>query len=403
VRIAYVSDSFWPRINGVTIALQTYRDELARLGHDVLIICPEYPKAEGSGPSEAYVKRLASQSTPLSNEDRLVKPTALPSMFRALDKFKPDVIHINTEFGASLIGVLYSKLRGHPVLMTSHTDWEDYICNYVPHVNRRLLRATVRFLMRAVFGRADVLTTPSPSQAGRLAGYHIRKRLIIIPIGIAGLFSPGDPDEVAAYRRSLDARHPSIAGKRILLFAGRIADEKDPKFLLPVLAKVLEKRGDAVLVFAGDGPGRAGVEASARRRGLERDCVFLGYIDREELSLLYPASAVFVFPSKTETFGLCTIEAMSSGLPVVAVGEMGTRDVMQGDNGGFMVDSDVAAFSEAVIRLLDDDGLRRRKSEEAVAWSSRYASSAMIERMLRLYRIIAARRARVLRIRSGIR
>jgi hypothetical protein len=94
---------------------------------------------------------------------------------------------------------------------------------------------------------------------------------------------------------------------------------------------------------------------------------------------------------------------MSSGLPVVAVGEMGTRDVMKGDHGGFMVRNDTAEFTEAVLRLLNDDELRARKSEEAAAWARRYAPEATIERVLRLYRIIAGRRAQVLKLRSGIR
>jgi 1,2-diacylglycerol 3-alpha-glucosyltransferase len=402
LRIAYVSDCYWPRINGVTVALQTYKDELRKRGHEVLIICPNYASTNGSRGREESVKRLAAQSTPFSKEDRLVKPTALPAMFRALDKFKPDVIHINSEFTVAWMGVIYSKLRGHPILITSHTDWEDYVCNYIPHVDRRLLRAFVRFLLRALFRNADVLVVPSRSQMRILRGYHLRNRYVVVPSGVSSLFVKRNNGEVAAYRASLDARFPALAGKRILLFAGRIADEKDPKFLLPVLSAVQRCRSDVALVFAGDGPGRPRVEGSARRRGLDGSCVFLGYIPSAELSLLYGAASVFVFPSKTETLGLCTIEAMSSGLPVVAVGEMGTRDVMKGDNGGFMVGNDVREFSDAVMRLLDDDELRARKSDEAVAWARRYGPDAMIERILRLYRLIADRRARVLKVRSGI-
>jgi 1,2-diacylglycerol 3-alpha-glucosyltransferase len=402
VRVAYISDCYWPRVNGVSVTLQTYKDELSRRGHQVLILCPRYPSGNGSRGREESIKRLPSRSTPVSKEDRLVKSTALPGMFRALDHFKPDVIHINSEFSAAWMGILYSKLRGHTVLITSHTDWEDYVCNYIPHVDRRLLKAVVRSLMRAIFGNADILVAPSQSQVRLLRSYQLRKRYVVVPSGVAGFFSKRGEDEAAAYRASLDARYPTLAGKRILLFAGRVADEKDPRFLLPVLARLGECRDDIALVFAGDGPGRARLEASARRRGLEGSCVFMGYIDRSELALLYSVSTVFVFPSKTETLGICTIEAMSSGLPVVAVGEMGTRDVMQGDHGGFMVENDVHEFSKAVTLLLDDEGLRRRKSAEAVEWSRRFGPDATIARILRLYKVVAARRATVLKIRSGI-
>lgn len=403
VRIAYISDCYWPRVNGVTVALQTYKDELTKRGHEVLLICPAYPSHNGSAPTEDRVKRLASMWTPVSSEDRLIKPFALPVMFHALDRFKPDVIHINSEFSAAWMGITYAKLRGHTVLMTSHTDWEDYVSNYIPHINKKILRTCVRFLMRSIFGKADILITPSPSQKRILKSYHIRKRCVVIPSGVSSLFSRRDARQIAAYRASLDARFPALAGKRLLLFAGRIAEEKDPKFLLPVLAEVLKQQRDVGLVFAGDGPARQHLEASAQRRGLGGHCAFLGYIPASELALLYGAAEVFVFPSKTETLGLCTLEAMSSGLPVVAVGEMGTRDIMKGDHGGFMVRNDTAEFSAAVLRLLNDDELRARKSEEAALWARRYAPDAMIERILRLYRLIAGRRAQVLKLRSGIR
>jgi 1,2-diacylglycerol 3-alpha-glucosyltransferase len=403
LRIAYASDCYWPRVNGVSTTLQTYRDELTRLGHEVLILCPHYPSTGPSSARERCVKRLASRSTPLSKEDRLVKPTALPAMFRALDRFKPDVIHLNTEFTVTWMGFLYSKLRGYPVLMTSHTDWEDYICNYIPFFNRGMLRASVRFLMRAIFLKADILITPSESQSRMLRGYHIRKRNIVIPSGVPSLFSKRRADEANGYRRALESKYPALAGKQILLFSGRIADEKDPKFLIPVLADLLEKRDDIALVFAGDGPGRRHVESAARRRGIIGSCVFLGYIDRSELALLYSSASVFVFPSKTETLGLCTIEAMASGLPVVAIGEKGTRDVMQGDHGGFMVPDDRRAFADAVLRLLEDPALRESKSAEAVAWARRFAVETTTLRLVRLYRVLSKRRSRILRIRSGIR
>jgi 1,2-diacylglycerol 3-alpha-glucosyltransferase len=129
----------------------------------------------------------------------------------------------------------------------------------------------------------------------------------------------------------------------------------------------------------------------------------MGYVTRNDLPLIYGVSEIFVFPSKTETLGLCTIEAMGTGLPVVAVGEMGTRDVMRGDHGGFMVENDHCEFSEAVLQLLRDPALHKRKSEEAVEWARQYRVEATTDRLVRLYKVVAARRAKNIEIRSGIR
>jgi 1,2-diacylglycerol 3-alpha-glucosyltransferase len=403
VRIALISDCYWPRVNGVTVSVQTYRDELERLGHEVIILCPEYPPSRGAVIGENSVRRFRSMANAISKEDRLIRPSAFPLFIRTLERFNPDVVHINTEFTAAFAARSYAKLRGYPILVTSHTDYEDYAGNYITYVPIPLLRATVRFLMRAVYRTADVIITPSRTQEQKLKAYHIRKRFIVIPTGISSSFAPRDKAEVAAYREKLDARYPSLRGKRILLFAGRITLEKDVKFLVPVLRRLLTCRDDVVLLLAGDGPGRAQVEVAAKRSGLSDSCVFMGYVPRSELPLVYAAADVFVFPSKTETQGLCTIEAMGSGLPVVAIGEMGTRDVMRGDHGGFMVGNDKKEFTEAVSRLLDDEKLRKSKSNEAIAWAKQYRVETTTERLARLYKVVAAQRARVLRLRSGIR
>lgn len=403
MRIALVSDSYWPRVNGVTVSIQTYRDELERLGHEVIILCPEYPAARGPVSREASVRRFPSMANSVSKEDRLIRPSAFPLFVRTLERFNPDVVHINTEFTASFAARGYAKLRGYPILVTSHTDYEDYVSNYITYLPAAFLRATVRFIMRALYRTADVIITPTRTQEQKLKAYHIRKRFIVIPTGIASSFAPRSGSEIAGYRAKLDARFPALAGKRVLLFAGRITIEKDVKFLVPVLRRILYCRDDVVLLLAGDGPGRASVEAAAKRSGLSDKCVFMGYVDRSELPLVYAAADVFVFPSKTETQGLCTIEAMGSGLPVVAIGEMGTLDVMRGDHGGFMVKDDKKEFAEAVKRLLDDDELRARKAAEAVDWAKQYRVETTTERLARLYKVVAAQHDRNLRLRSGIR
>jgi glycosyltransferase involved in cell wall biosynthesis len=383
--------------------VQTYSDELQRLGHDVLILCPEYPSSRGACSREASVRRFPSMANGVSKEDRLIRLSAFPRFIAALEQFNPDVVHINTEMSANFAARSYAKLRGYPILVTSHTDYEDYITNYITYVPARPLRAIVRFLMRAVYRSADVIITPSRTQEQKLKAYHIRKRFIVIPTGIASAFHPRPKAEVEAYRASLDARFPELKGKRILLFAGRITVEKDVKFLIPVLRRVLNCHDNVALLFAGDGPAKEQTEAYAKRAGLEGSCVFMGYVDRAELPLVYASAEVFVFPSKTETQGLCTIEAMGVGLPVVAIGEMGTRDVMRGDHGGFMVGNDKREFAAAVQRLLDDPRLRASKSAEAVEWARQYRVEVTTERLARLYKVVSAQHARRLALRSGIR
>ena len=145
MRIALISDCYWPRVNGVTVSVQTYRDELERLGHEVIILCPDYPPSRGAVGREDSVRRFRSMANAISKEDRLIRPSAFPLFIRTLERFNPDVVHINTEFTAAFAARSYAKLRGYPILVTSHTDYEDYAGNYITYVPAPLLRATVRF------------------------------------------------------------------------------------------------------------------------------------------------------------------------------------------------------------------------------------------------------------------
>ena len=137
--------------------------------------------------------------------------------------------------------------------------------------------------------------------------------------------------------------------------------------------------------MVGGGPYLDELKELAKEKGLEKSVCFTGYITSKDVIYLYRMAQVFVFPSKTDTQGLVTIEAMMAGLPVVAIGELGTVDVMQGDNGGFMVHDDVNEFSEKVVALLKNPKLRRQKAEEGKVWSQQWKISSLTPRLISCY------------------
>ncbi|MDA8425457.1 MAG: glycosyltransferase [Treponema sp.] len=405
MRIAFLSDSYWPRVNGVSVSIQTFASELARRGHAVVILCPEYPEGDGgieeSDQTGPTVYRFPSSQSVVSTEDRIVHVTAFPAIFYILDRFRPDVIYSQTEFAMQVAGRLFARRRGLPFVLCSHTDYEHYIANYITTVDGEVLRATVRFLFRRVFGTADAVVTPSHAMERLLLGYGIYKPIHVIPSGISPIFKPLGADEIESHRAALMEQHPALAGRRILLFAGRVTEEKNTDFLVPLMKRLLAERGDLALLVVGDGPHRAALEEHVRAEGLADRVAFTGYMGRAELPLVYAAGDVFVFPSKTETLGLCTLEAMAVGTPVVAIGEMGTRDIMRGDHGGFMVRDDLEEFALAVLRLLGDEELRRSKSAEAILWAEAFSIGGTTDRLVDfLERIVRRGTRRAARLRA---
>ena len=174
--------------------------------------------------------------------------------------------------------------------------------------------------------------------------------------------------------------------KRILLYVGRVVKEKNLGFLFPVLEKVKKVYPDTMLVIVGGGPELEPLQKQAENLKLAKNVCFTGYQNRDDLAYFYNLADVFVFPSVTETQGLVTIEAMMTGLPVVAIGEMGTVDVMQGDNGGFMVKHDAEEFSAKVLELLSNKDLHEQKSKEALEWSKKWSLPDLTNQLVDFYK-----------------
>ncbi|AFG36202.1 glycosyltransferase [Spirochaeta africana] len=391
MRIVFSTDTYWPRVNGVAVSVEVFRRELNALGHEVLILAPEYPENIEHEPESADIVRLPSRSLFFSSEDRLIDVSkAQKAATEALRNFKPDILHAHTEFNGLEILLDYRRKHKVPLVMTSHTYWERYIKVYLPFLPAIAARRAAIAVTRLRFRKANQIIAPSQSMKAVLQSYKIRKPITIIPTGIsADDFSGIDRSLLRARVAWLQGRP---AGTRVLTFIGRLSQEKNPSFLLPVLEQVRKTLPDTILLYVGDGPGRADLERQAAVRGLQDQVVFLGYLPRTRLREVYGTTDVFTFPSKTETQGLVTIEAMICGTPVVAIGEMGTREIMNGDNGGFMVPDDQQQFTSRVLQLLNDDRLWQAKSAEARLYAGNYTSAALTDRLVTVYQGLPKRR-----------
>ncbi|THB68222.1 MAG: glycosyltransferase family 4 protein [Spirochaetaceae bacterium] len=393
MNIVFASDTYWPRINGVAVSIEVFRRELTALGHKVLIFVPDYPEIEDNNSNEATsheegVIRLPSKSLFYSAEDRLIDVNKSRKIVkRILSEFKPDILHAQSEFSALEIFLEYRRKRlipffkpSLPLVMSSHTHWEQYIHIYMPYIPLPVARRIAILILHVRFGKCDMIVSPSSNMRQVLKSYHIRKPVTVIPTGISSEdFNPqGRPSD--------EPKDPPV-----LMFVGRHSHEKNPGFLLKILDDVKKQFPNVILRMVGDGPGRRDLEWRAKKMGLTDNIEFMGYQPRTALPDLYRSADVFTFPSKSETQGLVTIEAMLCGTPVVAIGEMGTREVMNGDNGGFMVPDNREIFSARVIELLKDKELWKQKSREAVVFGQRWSSPVLAKELAGVYQRLLKR------------
>ena len=394
MRIVMFSDAYWPRVNGVTVSVDSFSRALVMAGHEVLIICSSYPsEMDPQNPlidvseddNKPKIVRVPSVPAYVTKEDRIPKFNKWYWVFKKVEKFNPDIIHINTEMMIAEFGFWYARAHNLPAIYTFHTMWEDYGPNYFPMFPAFVINFIIRGILKNVLKRSYRVIVPTPMIEKVVHKYHHKADTCLLPTGIEpGLFDHSKA-ESSAFREKLEDRFPELEGKRILLFAGRITKEKNISFLLKILPNILAKHKDVVLLLVGGGPDMDSFRNEARKFGIEDACVFTGYVDRRELALIYSIAEIFVFPSLTDTQGLVTMEAMLSGTPVVAIGVLGTLTVMGGDNGGFMVKNDRAEFTARVLELLENPQLRESKSNEAKLYACSWSIEELTKKLVGIY------------------
>jgi len=355
------------------------------MGYRVVLFVPDYPGADVYDQKEQVedVFRFKSHKILFNDENRLVCRSEKKKIFALLDVLQPKIIHIHTEFSLGKMAISYAKKRRIKLVMTAHTNWEDLIHHYVPLVPACLAHLCCRVYMRYIYNKADILVVPTSLMELLLGFYFVKSPIKVIPTGIdMSVFKCETQDTL----QPLSERYPLLQGKRFLFFAGRLGKEKNISFLIDVLVKLIPYYTNLMLVVSGDGPAGRDLQEYAEKAGVADSILFTGCIERNKLKQLYRGAEVFVFASKVESQGMVALEAMACGTPVVAIGKMGTREVMGGDSGGFMVDDDKCEFAEKVQILLNCPEIRSVKAEEAHRHAELWSMEVQAKKMMKLYR-----------------
>ncbi len=346
MRALYFTDTYPPQVNGVSVVTELSARGLIARGWEVGVVAPRYPPgADVFGGTRREVL-LAPPSWPIPNypEIRVMAPV-MGEALRTARRFAPDLIHCATEFVAGRLGQWVARKLRVPMVTSYHTDFGRYMQSYgLPRLQGVMTRYLTRF-----HRRADRTFTPSHATRTELLERGI-DRAVVWGCGVdAARFHPGE--------RSTEVRW-SLAPEDsfIFLHVGRMAPEKSVDRIVAAFARCRARLGSRVtLVLAGDGPSRVEMARSA-----PTGVLFLGYLDRiKELPALYASADAFVFASETETLGLVVLEAMASGLPVVAAPAGGVADHLRhGVNGLAYRPGDVGQMADFMIELATGSNLR---------------------------------------------
>ena len=337
-------------VSGVGVTLLRLTRALEARGHQIRVYSATYPLPKGQG-DRPEVHR--SPSVPL-----FLYPDvqwAFPRLRDVLDdvvRFRPDVVHVATEFALGLTGLKVARQLQLPLIASSHTDYDKYAGRYGVDWALRMGWHYLRWF----YGQAHRVLCPS-----RIYEEHLRSR----GVGHTGLWSRGvDPAwfhprfRSEAYRRGLGVGPEDL----LVTYIGRIAREKNLTQLLAAWDALAPYRGSAKLALVGRGP----LEDEIRRREIPGVHV-AGLMHDRELSEAYASADIFAFPSATETFGNSLLEAMGSGLPSLAAAAGGVLEFARhGENAWLVAPNSAPALAEGLYRLMEDSTLRRQLSDGAL-------------------------------------
>jgi 1,2-diacylglycerol 3-alpha-glucosyltransferase len=387
VRVLFISDVYFPRVNGVSTSVRTFRQDLAECGVETLLVTPDY---EGAAP-EPDVFRVWSAGVPGDPEDRRMRWNVLMRVLENLRKADIDLVHIHTPFIAHYAGVKFARRAGIPCVATYHTFFEEYLHHYVPVLPRRLGRTMARAFTRSQCRDVQALIAPSDPMRDVLIDYGVTTPIHVLPTGL-----PRD-----RFRAGDGARFRQLTGlptdRPLVTYVGRVAHEKNIEFLVRAFIEVRRSVPNALLVIAGEGPARESLQHLVAKSGIAADVRFVGYLDRNSTLLdCYAAADVFVFASRTETQGLVLLEAMAQGTPVVSTAELGTRSILKPQCGALVVAERTDEFAAAVVKVLQQPQLRRELSALGQEYARTWASHVMAQRLSDLYASIRSADARLL-------
>ena len=359
MRIAMVTDSYYPTRDGVVTSITTAKEGLEALGHEVVVVAPD-PGKEQRMPGVYYFPAAKFRNYP-----GYFVPIYPSNKIEVLRSIGPDLIHIHGMAPMALKALIAARHLKLPSVLTFHTMVGDTIKFYsplkrFPEGQKKLIWAYLRFMLK----RPDAIIGPTASTINELLENRVKpKRIEVIPTGIdISRFSPGG--DGSALRERYGLRNDKAA-----LYVGRLSFEKN----IDVVINALRYVGGVKLLIAGKGPARESLEEAAKEAGVAERVVFAGFVPDDELPQLYASADLFVSASKFETQGLSVLEALACGLPAACANERAFKDVIKDGVNGFVFDGGAEECATAMKKCLEHGGTvtdNARATAESMSVSS---------------------------------
>ena len=383
MRIGLFTDTYPPYINGVSTSVCMLKHALEKKGHQVFVVTVNNDSLKYKIEDNNTVIRVPG--IPIGIYDYRLTGVYPLRAINIIKKWNLDVIHSHTEFGVGTFARIIAKQLNIPLVHTYHTMYEDYV-HYITHgyfdkSSKKIVEYLTLFYCDKT---ANELIVPTKKTYDLFKDkYEVDKNIHIIPTGI---------EIERFYKENVDMKRVTKLKKDLLIlkddfvivFVGRIAEEKNIVFLIDAQKEIVKKHPNVKLIIIGDGPDSDKYKKLTNKYKLNDNIIFTGKVPWEEIPCYYQLADVFATASTTETQGLTVIEAMAGGVPPLCIDDESFRNVVVDDLNG-RIFKNKKEYIKDVHELYDDHDKLDNLSKQARLNAERHSSKYYAEGVLDVY------------------
>ncbi len=427
MKIAILTDTYSPEINGIVTSILNFTENLARDGHEILIIAPKYNRKHDPKIENIIIKRYPSFSFASNKETRVAYPSIV-GIIGDLRKFKPDIIHIQTPMSIGVVGVMAAKILGIKSIQTYHTYIPDFMVYLSPYnllgfdraasslasskVVRKIIESesyklldetavniqkkseVIRILNKLVkrlrrkrsqkfsdrfawdftrflYGKSDIVLTPSIALSKLLTRHGMKVPVYDLSNGI----------EYNQIEKKVDYRI-----RNRMVHVGRLGLEKGIDVVIKAFATALKTNPNLTLDICGDGPAMSKLIKLSESLGIEKNVNFLGFVPRNKVKKLLKRYDFFVTASTIETQGLVVLEAMAAGLPVLGVDALAVPELVINNKNGYLTKpGDTKGMAVAMLKLVTDSGRNKKFGQFSLEIAETHDLTHCAEKLENIY------------------
>ena len=389
MRIGIFTDTYPPYINGVSTSIAMLESALKKQGHEVFIVTVNPEKLSYDFSEDGNIIRLPGIPTGIYDY-RLTGIYPLKAINR-IKEWNLDIIHSHTEFGVGTFARIMAKQLDIPIVHTYHTMYEDYV-HYITKghfdtPSKKIVEYLTKFYCDKTVTELIVPTKKTYDLFKKK--YEYDRNIHIVPTGIEveRFYKENNTEKKT---QELRKKYGIKKEDFVILFVGRLAEEKNIPFLMENHVELIKKNKNCKLLIIGDGPDVDKFKSLVSELKIDNNVIFTGKIPWEHIHEYYQMASIFVSASHTETQGLTLLEAMAASKPVVAYDDEAFRDVVVDDLNGYLFE-DEKGYIYSVEKLMSDKTKYNRMSRQARINGESHSSKYYAEKVLDVYRMALER------------